>query len=55
MRRKRRLHKPSFNATVALTAIKGEVIMVEMVKKFDVQLPQITQCLCGPGPRGKKR
>ena len=42
MRRKRRLHKPGFKATVALTAIKGEMTMAEMVKKFDVQAPQIT-------------
>ena len=43
MRRKRRLHKPEFKATVALTAIKGELTMAEMVKKFDVQAGQITQ------------
>ncbi|MFK8077888.1 MAG: IS3 family transposase [Granulosicoccus sp.] len=43
MRRKRRLHKPGFKATVALTAIRGEMTMAEMVKKFDVQAPQITQ------------
>ena len=43
MRRKRRLHKPGFKATVALTAIKGELTMSEMVKKFDVQAAQITQ------------
>lgn len=43
MRRKRRLHKPEFKATVALTAIRGELTMAEMVKKFKVQAPQITQ------------
>lgn len=43
MRRTRRLHKPEFKAKVALTAIKGEMTMAEMVKKFDVQAPQITQ------------
>ena len=43
MRRKRRLHKPEFKARVALTAIKGEMTMAEMVKKFDVQAVQITQ------------
>ena len=43
MRRKRRLHKPEFKAKVALTAIKGEMTMAEMVKKFDVQAVQITQ------------
>jgi len=43
VRRKRRLHKPEFKAKVALTAIKGELTMAEMVKKFDVQAAQITQ------------
>lgn len=43
MRRKRRLHKPGFKATVALAAIKGEMTMAQMVKKFDVQPAQITQ------------
>jgi len=43
MRRKRRLHKPEFKAKVALKAIKGEMTMAQMIKKFDVQQPQITQ------------
>ena len=43
MRRKRRLHKPEFKAKVALSAVKGEMTMAEMVKKFDVQAAQITQ------------
>lgn len=43
MRRIRRLHKPEFKAKVALTAIKGEMTMAEMVKKFGVQATQITQ------------
>ena len=43
MRRKRRLHKPGFKATVALTAIRGEMTMAQRVKKFDVQAAQITQ------------
>ena len=43
MRRKRRLHKPGFKATVALIAIRGEMTMAQMVKKFDVQAAQITQ------------
>jgi transposase-like protein len=43
MRRKRRLHKPDFKAKVALEAIKGELTMAEMVKKYDVQAAQITQ------------
>lgn len=37
------MHKPEFKATVALTAMKGELTMAEMVKKFDVQAAQITQ------------
>ena len=37
------MHKPEFEAKVALTAIKGELTMAEMVKKFDVQAAQITQ------------
>ena len=43
MRRKRRLHKPEFKARVALEAVKGELTMAEMVRKFDVQATQITQ------------
>ncbi len=43
MRRKRRLHKPEFKARVALAAIKGEMSMAEMIKKFDVQAAQISQ------------
>ena len=43
MRSKRRLHKPEFKAKVALEAIKGEMTMAQMVKKFDVQQAQITQ------------
>ena len=43
MRRKRRLHKPEFKAKVALEAIKGEMTMTEMVRKYDVQAGQITQ------------
>ena len=43
MRRKRRLHKPEFKAKVALEAIKGEMTMSQMVKKFEVQQTQITQ------------
>lgn len=37
------MHKPEFKANVALTAIRGEMTMTEMVKKFDVQAAQITQ------------
>lgn len=43
MRRKRRMHKPEFKAKVALTALKGELTMAQMVDKFDVQAAQITQ------------
>jgi hypothetical protein len=34
MRRKRRLHKPEFKAKVALSAVKGEMTMAEMVKSI---------------------
>ena len=37
------MHKLGFKATVALTAIKGELAIAQMVKKFDVQAAQITQ------------
>ena len=37
------MHKPEFKAKVALEAIKGEMTMAQMIKKFDVQQPQITQ------------
>lgn len=30
------MHKPEFKAKVALAAIKGEMSMAEMIKKFDV-------------------
>ncbi len=37
------MHKPEFKAKVALTTIKGEMTMADMVKKLDVQPGQITQ------------
>lgn len=37
------MHKPEFKANVALTAIRGEMTMAEMINKFDVQAAQITQ------------
>jgi len=43
VRRKRRLHKPEFKAKVALEAIKGEMTMAQMIKKFEVQQAQISQ------------
>ncbi len=36
MRRNRRLTKPVYEANVALTAIKDEMTMAEMVKKSNV-------------------
>jgi transposase len=43
MRRKRRNHSPEFKSKVALEALKGDLSMVEMVKKFDVHSNQITE------------
>ena len=43
MRRKRRTHSPEFKSKVALAAIKGEMTMAEMVKKFDIHANQITE------------
>ena len=37
------MHKPEFKAKVALEAIKGEMTMAQMVKKFEVQQAQISQ------------
>lgn len=37
------MHKPEFKAKVALEAIKGEMTMAQMIKKFEIQQPQITQ------------
>ncbi len=43
MRRKRRSHSPEFKSKVALAAIKGDLTMVELVKKLDVHANQITE------------
>jgi transposase len=43
MRRKRRTHSPEFKSKVALAAIKGDLTLAEMVKKFDVHANQITE------------
>lgn len=43
MKRKRRTHSPEFKSKVALAAIKGDLTMAEMVKKFDVHANQITE------------
>ncbi len=42
MRRKRRNHSPSFKAKVALSALRGDLTMVELVKKYDVHANQIS-------------
>lgn len=43
MKRKRRTHSPEFKSKVALAAIRGDLTMAEMVKKFDVHANQITE------------
>ena len=43
MKRKRRTHSPEFKSKVALAAIKGDLTMAELVKKFDVHANQITE------------
>ena len=42
MRRKRRNHSPSFKAKVALAALKGDLTMAELIKKYDVHANQIS-------------
>lgn len=41
MRRPRRNHSPEFKAKVALSAVQGDLTLVELVKKFDVHVNQI--------------
>ncbi len=43
MKPKRRTHLPEFKSKVALAAIKGDLTMAEMVKKYDVHANQITE------------
>ena len=43
MKRKRRTHSPQFKAKVALAAVQGDLTMVELIKKFDVHVNQITE------------
>lgn len=43
MRRKRRTHSPEFKSKVALAALKGDLTMAELVKKFDVHANQVTE------------
>lgn len=42
MKRKRRTHSPEFKSKVALAAIRSDLTMAELVKKFDVHANQIT-------------
>ena len=42
-RRPRRNHSPSFKATVALAALKGDKTMSELASQFDVHPNQIKQ------------
>ena len=42
-RRVRRNHSPAFKAKVALAAIKGEKMLAELARQFDVHPNQITQ------------
>ena len=41
-KRTRRIHSPVFKAKVALAAIKGEQILAQLAKLFDVRPHQIT-------------
>ena len=43
MKRKRRTHSPEFKSKVALAAIRGDLTMAELVKRFDVHANQITE------------
>ena len=42
-RRPRRNHSPAFKAKVAIAAIKGEKILIELAQDFDVHPNQIKQ------------
>ena len=42
-RRSRRNHSPAFKAKVALLAVRGELTVAELAKKFDIHPNQITQ------------
>jgi len=41
-RRARRTHVPTFEAMVALAAIKGEKTLAELAQQYDVHANQIT-------------
>jgi transposase-like protein len=43
MKRPRRNHSATFKAKVALAAIKGDLTLPELAKRFDVHPNQITQ------------
>lgn len=43
MKRPRRNHLATFKAKVALAAIKGDVTLPELAKRFDIHPNQITQ------------
>ncbi len=42
-KRSRRNHSPAFKAKVALLALRGELTMAELAKKFDIHPNLITQ------------
>jgi transposase len=42
-RRSRRNHSPAFKAKVALLAVRGELTVAELAKKFDIHPNLITQ------------
>ena len=42
-RRSRRNHSPAFKAKVALLAVRGELTVAELAKKFAVHPNQVTQ------------
>lgn len=42
-RRSRRNHSPAFKAKVSLLAVRGELTIAELAKKFDVHPNQVTQ------------
>jgi transposase len=43
IRRQRRTHKPEFEAKVALVAVRGDLTVAELVKKFDIHVNQVNE------------